>query len=455
VTARPAGRQVTRYTTPVSHQKRLAILVGGGPAPGINSVIGAATIRGVLEGVEVLGVRDGFEWIMHGNVERITPLTIEEVSRIHFRGGSHIGISRANPTLDPQHLENTVISLLRLNVSQLITIGGDDTAYSAMKLVEKAGGRMQVVHVPKTIDNDLDLPAYVDTFGFQTARHIGVDIVKNLMVDAKTTSRWYFVIAMGRKAGHLALGIGKAAGATLTLIPEEFEGTKVRLKTIVDTLVGSIIKRHSYGRRDGVAIIAEGLVLGIEPADLAALHDVERDAHGNVRIAEVNIGEILKSQVSARLKQFGIKSTIVAKNIGYELRCADPIPFDLEYTRDLGYCATKYLFSGGNAAMISIQGGHFVPVPFAQLLDPQTGKAKIRMVDVHSTRYAIARRYMIRLRKDDFEDPHELAKFAATCGLHLQQFRDEFEYLVRDEPPPLVVDVEKSGFVSDHVHDHT
>jgi len=455
VTARPAGRQVTRYTTRVSHQKRLAILVGGGPAPGINSVIGAATIRGVLEGVEVLGVRDGFEWIMHGNVERITPLTIEEVSRIHFRGGSHIGISRANPTLDPQHLENTVISLLRLNVSQLITIGGDDTAYSAMKLVEKAGGRMQVVHVPKTIDNDLDLPAYVDTFGFQTARHIGVDIVKNLMVDAKTTSRWYFVIAMGRKAGHLALGIGKAAGATLTLIPEEFEGTKVRLQTIVDTLVGSIIKRHSYGRRDGVAIIAEGLVLGIEPADLAALHDVERDAHGNVRIAEVNIGEILKSQVSARLKQFGIKSTIVAKNIGYELRCADPIPFDLEYTRDLGYCATKYLFSGGNAAMISIQGGHFVPVPFAQLLDPQTGKAKIRMVDVHSTRYAIARRYMIRLRKDDFEDPHELAKFAATCGLHLQQFRDEFEYLVRDEPPPLVVDVEKSGFVSDHVHDHT
>ena len=196
----------------MSHQKRLAILVGGGPAPGINSVIGAATIRGVLEGVEVLGIRDGFEWIMQGNVDHVRPLTIDEVSRIHFRGGSHIGISRANPTKNPEHLENTVISLLRLNVSQLITIGGDDTAFSAMKLEEKAQGRIQVVHVPKTIDNDLDLPAYVDTFGFQTARHIGVDIVKNLMVDAKTTSRWYFVIAMGRKAGHLALGIGKAAG---------------------------------------------------------------------------------------------------------------------------------------------------------------------------------------------------------------------------------------------------
>jgi 6-phosphofructokinase len=425
---------------PVSHQKRLAILVGGGPAPGINSVIGAATIRGVLEGVEVLGVRDGFEWIMQGNVDHVFPLTIEEVSRIHFRGGSHIGISRANPTKNPQHLENAVISLLRLNVSQLITIGGDDTAYSAMRLEEKGQGRIQVVHVPKTIDNDLDLPAYVDTFGFQTARHIGVDIVKNLMVDAKTTSRWYFVIAMGRKAGHLALGIGKAAGATLTLIPEEFADGRIRLRTLVDTLVGSIVKRLSYGRRDGVAVLAEGLVLAIPPEDLAELDDVERDAHGNVRIAEVNIGEILKSQVQARLKQFGIKTTIVAKNIGYELRCADPIPFDMEYTRDLGYCATKYLLSGGNAAMISIQGGHFVPVPFAQMLDSTTGKARVRMVDVRSTRYAIARRYMIRLRRDDFDDPHELAKFAATCGMSLQEFRGEFEALIRDEPPPLVLE---------------
>jgi len=428
----------------VTHAKRLAILVGGGPAPGINSVISAATIRGVLEGVEVLGIRDGFESIMLGNVERVTSLTIDEVSRIHFRGGSYIGISRANPTLDPQHLENTVISLLRLNVSMLITIGGDDTAFSAMKLEEKAGGRIRVVHVPKTIDNDLDLPAYVDTFGFQTARHIGVDIVKNLMVDAKTTSRWYFVVAMGRKAGHLALGIGKAAGATLTMVPEEWSGKSVRLRTIVDTLVGAIIKRLSYDRRDGVAILAEGLVLSIEPDDLAQLDEVERDSHGNVRIAEVNIGEILKSQVQARLRQFGVKTTIVAKNIGYELRCADPIPLDMEYTRDLGYCAAKYLLAGGNAVMISMQGGQFVPVPFGQLLDPATGRARIRLVDIHSTRYAIARRYMLRLRRDDFDDPHELAKFAAALGLSLDEFRSEFGYLIEDEPPPLHLTVDGS-----------
>src|SRR3989304_1313168 len=113
--------------------ERLAILVGGGPAPGINSVISAATIRGRLEDVEVLGIRDGFEWIMQGNIDRVVRLEIDQVSRIHFRGGSHIGISRANPTRNPAHLENVVVSLLRLNVSMLITLGGDDTAFSALK----------------------------------------------------------------------------------------------------------------------------------------------------------------------------------------------------------------------------------------------------------------------------------------------------------------------------------
>jgi ATP-dependent phosphofructokinase / diphosphate-dependent phosphofructokinase len=421
-------------------QHKLAILVGGGPAPGINSVIGAATIRAKLQDIEVLGIRDGFEWIMKGDIDHVVPLRIEDVSRIHFRGGSYIGISRANPTANADDMENALLSLLRLGVTQLITIGGDDTAFSAMKLEEKAAGRLQVVHVPKTIDNDLDLPPQVDTFGFQTARHLGVDIVKNLMVDAKTTSRWYFVTAMGRKAGHLALGIGKAAGATLTLIPEEFHGRKIPLKTVVDTLAGAIVKRLSHGRRDGVAILAEGLVLSIDPQDLAQVEEVEKDAHGHVRIDEVNISEILKAQVRTRLKPFGIKATIVAKNIGYELRCADPIPFDMEYTRDLGYCAAKHLFSGGNAVMVSLEGGHFVPVPFRKLLDPETGRTKVRMVDIHSTRYAIARRYMIRLRRDDFQDPHELAKLAATCRLSPQEFRREFEYLVEDEPPALVLE---------------
>ncbi len=422
----------------MTHHQRVAILVGGGPAPGINSVIAAASIRAGLEGLEVIGIRDGFQWLMQGDIDHVDPLPIDKVSRIHFRGGSALGTSRANPTTSAAYLETVVASLQKLNVAQLITIGGDDTAFSAMRIEAQAAGRLRVVHVPKTIDNDLDLPPHVDTFGYQTARHYGVEIVKSLMVDAKTTSRWYFVIAMGRKAGHLALGIGKAAGATITLIGEEFT-TPVRLQTIVDTLTASIIKRRSQGREDGIAVIAEGVTLDLDPRDFQEMGDVERDAHGHIRLAEVNLGEILKTRVGARLRELGLKTTITEKNIGYELRCADPIPYDIEYTRDLGYCAAKYLIEGGNAAMISIQGGHFVPVPFSQMVDAATGRTRVRLVDVTSARYAIARRYMIRLRRDDFEDADALAKIAATAHLSVDELRRQFAYLVENEPAPLVL----------------
>ena len=419
----------------MTQRKKLAILVAGGPAPGINSVINSAVIRSVLAGVDVVGLQDGFEWVMQGNIDHVVPLTIENVSRIHFMGGSFIGLSRANPTTDPQYLENTINSLLRLNVSQLITIGGDDTAFSAMRLEAQSNGRIRVVHVPKTIDNDLDLPQDINTFGFQTARHLGAELVKNLMVDAQTASRWYFVIMMGRKAGHLALGVGKAAGATLTLIAEEFGEGRLKFKTIVDTLVGAIVKRLAHNTRHGVAVIAEGVVEQLDPSDLAQLEDVERDAHGNLRIAEVEIGEILKKAVQKELRQFGIRETVVAKNIGYELRCADPIPFDIEYGRDLGYCAAKYLLSGGSGVMISMQAGHFVPIPFSQMIDPQTGRTRVRLVDVNTMKFAIGYRYMIRLRKEDFDDPSELARIAAVTKLSLQEFRDRFGYLVEHEPP--------------------
>ena len=413
--------------------KKLAILVSGGPAPGINSVIGAATIRAEVEGIEVLGIKDGFKWIMEGDTTHVKELNIDNVSRIHFRGGSYIGISRANPTKDDRHLENAVTSLLRLDVDKLITIGGDDTAFSALKVNEMAAGRIKVVHVPKTIDNDLDLPHGIPTFGFQTARHIGVEIVKSLMVDAQTTSRWYFIVTMGRKAGHLALGIGKATGSTITLVPEEFPGDSIGLNHVVDVLVGSIIKRMSYGRSDGVAILAEGIVERLKIEDLDQLVDIERDAHDNIRIAEVNFGEILKIKVQQKLKEYGLKITVVAKNIGYELRCADPIPFDMEYTRDLGFSASQFILDGGSGAMISIQNGRFVPLYFKDILDPVTKRTRVRMVDPSSESFYIARKYMLRLNKTDFEDPHELAKLAATAHLPIEEFKKRFYYLIEQD----------------------
>jgi 6-phosphofructokinase 1 len=410
----------------------VGILVGGGPAPGINSVIGAATIRSILGGCEVVGIRDGFKWIMEGHTTRTRSLSIEDISRIHFSGGSCLGTARANPTQKSEQLDACLTSLTALGITRLITIGGDDTAFSALRLEQRAAGRLQVVHVPKTIDNDLDLPHGIPTFGFQTARHIGVEIVKSLMVDAETTSRWYFVVTMGRKAGHLALGIGKAAGATVTLIPEEFRQKPLRLSTLVDTLAGAIIKRQSSGRSDGVAVLAEGLVEFLDQHDLEGLEEVERDQHGHVRLGEINFGFVLKRAVEKALRSLGIKITIVDKNIGYELRCADPISFDMEYTRDLGYCAAQFLLEGGNAAMVSIQNGRFIPIPFDRILDPATGRTKVRMVDVESESYAIARRYMIRLSSDDLRQPSELSRLAGTVQLSPEQFRERFDYLLAE-----------------------
>src|SRR5262245_43874222 len=207
----------------------LALLVGGGPAPGINGVISAATIEARNRGARVIGVLDGFEWLSRGDTAHVQPLEIRDVSRIHFRGGSILRTSRANPTKDPKKLAAVVESLRKLGVAKLITIGGNDTAFSASRVAAQAQGEIAVVHVPKTIDNDLPLPGGIVTFGFETARHVGVTLVETIMEDARATSRWYLLVAMGRKAGHLALGIGKAAGATLTLIPEEFAGEKLRL----------------------------------------------------------------------------------------------------------------------------------------------------------------------------------------------------------------------------------
>ena len=416
---------------------KLGILVGGGPAPGINSVIGAATIRARLQGVEVLGIQDGFERLMQGDATRVRPLSIDEVSRIHFRGGSIIGTSRANPARSEQELDTVIATLGKLGVTRLITIGGDGTAGCAVSVAKRAKGKLSVVHVPKTIDNDLDLPADVDTFGYQTARHVGAELVKNLMVDAFTTSRWYFIISMGRRAGHLALGIGKAAGATLTLIPEEF-GENVPMRRVVDTLVGAIVKRRAGGQRHGVAVVAEGVVLSIDEAELRRYAAIERDEFGRVRIADVNLGDILESAVRKELATLGIKTALAAKEIGYELRCADPVPYDMEYTRDLGYCAAQYVLTGGDAAMVSMQEGRFVPIPFSTMLDPATGLTRVRLVDIDATRYGIAFRYMIRLRREDFASDAEVAKLAAATTLSPAEFRRRFEPLTAGEPNHLL-----------------
>ena len=217
----------------------LGILVGGGPAPGINSAISAVTIEARNSGLNVIGMQDGFEHLIAGRTTASRELTIEDVSRIHFQGGSILRTSRANPTRSPEASDQGRRYAEAPRRSRTcVTIGGDDTAFSAAAVAERADGAIRVAHVPKTIDNDLPLPSGMPTFGYETARHVGTELVLTIMEDSRTTNRWFVVVVMGRKAGHLALGIGKAAGATLTIIPEEFPQPRITLDDISRVIEG-------------------------------------------------------------------------------------------------------------------------------------------------------------------------------------------------------------------------
>jgi 6-phosphofructokinase 1 len=251
------------------------------------------------------------------------------------------------------------------------------------------------------------------------------------MEDARTTGRWYFGVTMGRPTGHLTLGIGKAASATCTIIPEEFHTETISLSDIVDIVEGSIVKRRAMGRSHGVALLAEALVERFDPAEVAELQDVDRDAQGNIRVTEIDLGRKVKNEVQIRLEQRNIKVTIVDKTIGYELRCAPPVPYDAEYARDLGYAAVNHLFKGGSAALVTIQSGEFKPVAFSDVIDTATGRGRQRPVDVMSEGYQVARDYMVRLGPADFRDESWVEKLAKAAGLTKEDFHARFGHLAQ------------------------
>jgi 6-phosphofructokinase 1 len=247
---------------------------------------------------------------------------------------------------------------------------------------------------------------------------------------------------MGRAAGHLALGIGKASAATLTLIPEEFRGQGLGLDELADIVIGAMIKRKVEGKPYGTAVLAEGLIeligekgltTAMSEEELKRYGKVERDPHGHLRLGEIEFGRMLRDRIAQRLEPLGLNVTMIDKDLGYELRCADPIPFDAEYTRDLGYGAVKFLLSPESdqyGAIVSIVGGKLVPLKFEDMINPATSRMRSRVVDIDSVTYECARQYMTRLEAEDFADPLRLRQLAAAVKLTPEQFKERFEYVV-------------------------
>jgi 6-phosphofructokinase 1 len=185
------------------------------------------------------------------------------------------------------------------------------------------------------------------------------------------------------------------------------------------------------GKGYGVGLLAEGLIDRFSPREIAELQDTDRDAHGNVRVTEIDLGRKVKNEVQTRLEARGVKVTIVDKPIGYELRCAPPIPIDVELSRDLGYAAVIHLHKGGASALLTIQGGEVRPIPFAEVLDQGSGKGLRRAVDTTTESYQVARKYMVRLGASDFADEAWVGKLAKAAGLDPPGFRAHFGRLAR------------------------
>ncbi len=406
--------------------RRLGILVGGGPAPGINSVIASVTIQAINHGLHVIGLLDGYRWLVKGDTSHTVELTIEDVAKIHATGGTIIRTSRTNPARNEQDLERAARTVEALGLRYLVCIGGDDTSYGAYRIAERMGGRIGVVTVPKTIDNDLPLPENAPCFGFETARATGTATIEALMEDARSTNRWYVVVAMGRTSGSLALGTCKASGATLAVIPEEFQDRPVTLNAVVDTIAGAIVKRRSAGAEDGAAVIAEGIADKLPQTDLSGIEGLKRDSYGHVSLSQLPLAPLLRDRVSNLLDELGIDTALVAKDIGYEMRCVKPIPFDIDYTRTLGYGAVNYLLEGGSGALISLAGGKITPLSLKQLEDPATGRIRVRKVDVSTEAYRVARSYMTRLEREDLKEP-ALSRLAGQTKLSPSDFKERFE----------------------------
>ncbi len=412
-------------------ERRLGILVGGGPAPGINSALSAAAIAAIQAGLQVVGIYDGFEHLIAGRTDMVRPLSLPDVSRIHYQGGSIIRTARANPMRSEEDLQRTADTLSKLEITHLVTIGGEDTASAAAAVCARSG--IRVAHIPKTIDNDLPLPANAPTFGFETARHVGTQSVLNLMEESRTTNRWCLVVVMGRKAGHLALGIGKAAGATVTVIPEEFAAPQITIGDVCLVLEGAILKRRTQGHQDGLAVVAEGVAAKMSPEHLGSLPGVEvgYDAHGNIRLEKVPLAAIIEREMVRRFAERGQTLNLVPVTVGYELRCASPIPFDIDYTRTLGYGAVRFLLSEPDertrlGGLVHLEDGRLRVLPFSEIADPETGRISTRMVDIDSEHYKVTREYMIRLVPSDLENEATLESLAEAANISPEAFRERF-----------------------------
>ena len=406
------------------HVRRVGIVFSGGPAPAANAVISAAAISFLDDGREVIGFFHGYSNLAeyHPVTHRLLPdehyriFQDKDISGLRNTRGIVIGTARSNPGKgiekpsdldDPKKttaLRNVYNALVDLEIDALISIGGDDTLKTANFLFEyqkrlpAEARRVQVVHLPKTIDNDYSGIDF--TFGFFTAVDVMAKELQNLRADAIATSSYFIVETMGRKAGWLSYGVAIAGEANLVLAGEDIDGElassggkdkHLKLDALVDRVVDLILAREKRGKHYGTVVLAEGLAESLPPA---ALGDVPRDEHGHLSLGKLDFGKSIAQLVTKRYEQrTGRKKKVTGLQLGYESRCSPPHAFDVMLGSQLGIGAFRALVEENlDGFLVSVHGQlDLAYVPFHDLVNAQTLKTEVRLIRPGSDYHRLAR----------------------------------------------------------------
>lgn len=361
--------------------KTIAILCGGGPAPGINTVVATVTKVFLKAGYRVLAIHEGYKGLFAENPD-VEELTFEKADGIFTRGGSMIRMSR----FKPKDEDFSSRLFVKYDIELLVTIGGDDTASTANRLTKYLSAcqlEVKNIHVPKTIDNDLPLPEGVPTFGFMSAREMGVNIGKVIKAEAATTQNWYILMSMGREAGHLAYEIGKSIQAATIIIPEMFAHTVITMDKIVRLIISAMLKRRICGVNSGVVVVSEGIFHFLKDEDIAASGIVfDYDAHGHPELSDVGKAQALNKIVRRRLQAIGLNIVSRPVEVGYSLRCTDPCAYDLSYCTTLGIGVKKLYEVGCSGCMVAVDIDQQVIPVYLQDVEDENGKIRPRLVNM-------------------------------------------------------------------------
>lgn len=388
----------------------IIILCGGGPAPGMNTVVCSVAKTFLSNGYRVIGLHGGYSGLFNPN-PRTEDLDFFKADAYFNRGGSYLEMSRFKPT-DADFENNFNLELFRTNnIKLLVTVGGDDTASTAnriAKFLEAKKYPISNIHVPKTIDNDLPLPDNTPTFGFNSAKDEGAHIARTIYEDARTSGNWLLISAMGRSAGHLALGIGEATHCPMTIIPEMFSNTKITVDKIIKLTISAIVKRKLLGINYGTVVVAEGVFHDLDAEDIKAtgVH-MTYDEHGHPELGKISKAVLFNELLEKEFKKLGMKVKTRPVEIGYDVRCQDPIAFDLSYCSRLAMGAYELFTRGETGCMVFVDAYGTAKPLYLKDLQNAEGKIPPRRVDING---GIAQNYYNHICHCITEADYEAAK---------------------------------------------